>query len=107
MRIDGVVARDQDRAVVHQPAIREMRKPFERIVVGEADRFTGQVAGGHHQYGRARLVAGQAEEQRVQRRVRKHDAEVGIVRGHRVGDGVTRFAWHQHDRPLWPGQHAR
>ncbi len=104
---DGVVARHQDRAVVHQPAIGEMRKPFERIIVGEADRFTGR---GCPEVitstVRAGLVAGQAEEQRVQRRVGEHDAEVGIVRGHRIGDGGTRSAWHQHDRPLCTGQHA-
>ena len=41
-RIDGVVARHQDRAVVHQPAVGEVRKPFERIVVGETDRLTAR-----------------------------------------------------------------
>ncbi len=91
-RTHGVVARDQDLPVVHQPAIGQLRKPFQRIVVGEADRLTAEIARGHHQCGRAGLVAGQPEEQRVQRGVGKHDAEVGIVRGHRVGDRGTRRA---------------
>ena len=101
---DGVVARDQDLPVMHQPAIGELRKPFQRIVVGVADRLTAEIARGHHQCGRAGLVAGQPEEQRVQRGVGKHDAEVGIVRGHRVGDRGAVPARHQHDRPLCTGQ---
>ena len=30
----GVVARDQDRPVVHQPAVGQLRKPFECIIIG-------------------------------------------------------------------------
>ena len=44
--------------VVHQPAVGEVRKPVQRIVVGEADRLAAEVAGRHHQHGRPRLVAG-------------------------------------------------
>ena len=72
--------------VVHQPSVGEMRKPFQRIVVGEADRFAAEVARRHHQDRRARLVARQPEQQRVQRRVGQHHAEVGIVWRDRVGD---------------------
>ena len=98
---DRVVARHQDRPVMHQPAVGEPRKPFERIVVGEADRLTAEVARRHHQCSRAGLVAGQPEQQHVQRRVGQHDAEVGVVRGHRVGDrGARRGRGMQHDRAL-------
>ena len=61
---DGVVARHQDRPVVHQPAVGELRKPFQRIIVGEADRLSAEVARCHHQCRRAGLVAGQPEQQR-------------------------------------------
>ena len=77
---DGVVARHQDGPVVHQPAVGEVRKPFERIVVGEADRFAAEIAGCHHQYRRSRLVARQPEQQRMQRGVGQHHAEIRVVR---------------------------
>ncbi len=46
---DGVVARHQDLAVVHQPAVGEARKPVQRFVVGEADRLAAEIARRHHQ----------------------------------------------------------
>ena len=104
---DGVVARDQDRPIMHQPAVGQLRKPFERIIVGVADRLSAEVARCHHERRRAGLVAGQPEEQRVQWGVGEHDAEVWVVRGHRIGDRGAVAAWHQHDRPLCTGQQAR
>ena len=90
---------------MHQPGVSKTRKPFERVIVGVAERFTGEIAGGHHQHRRPRLIAGQAEQQRVQRSVGEHDAEVGVVRCHRIGDRAAGEAWHQHDRTLRSGQH--
>ena len=75
---------------MHQPAVGQVRKPFERIVVGEADRLAAEIAGCHHQRGRSRLVAGQPEQQCVQRCVRQHHAEVGVVRRHRCRRPVRR-----------------
>ena len=76
--------------VVHQPSVGEMRKTFQRIVVGEADGFAAEIARRHHQDRRARFVAGQSEQQRVQRGVGQHHPEIGIVRRDRVGDGASR-----------------
>ena len=91
---------------MHQPAVRETRKPFERIVVGEADRFTTEVARCHHQYRWSRLVARQPEQQRMQRGVGHHDAKIRVVRRDRIGDGCSGQPRHQHDGPLWTRQHS-
>ena len=73
------------RSCISQPSAR-CESRCERIVVGEADRFAAEIARRHHQHGRARLVAGQPEQQCVQRRVGQHHAEVGVVRCHRCGN---------------------
>ena len=104
---DGVVAGHEDRAVVHQPAVGQLRKPFQCIIIGEADRLSAEVARCHHECCGAGLVTGQPEEQRVQWRVGEHDAEVRIVGGHGIRHRGVLPARHQHDRPLWTGQQAR
>jgi hypothetical protein len=81
-----------------------VRKPFERIVVGEADRLSTEIAGRHHQHGWPCGIAWQPEQQRVQRRVGEHDAEVGVARRHRVGDPRVASAGHQDDRSLRTGE---
>ena len=65
---------------MHQPAVGEARKPFTRIVVGEADRLAAEVARRHHQAAGPGSSPGRPEQQRVQRRVGQHDPEVGVVR---------------------------
>ena len=92
---------------MHQPAVGEVRKPFQRIVVGEADRFAAEVARRHHQDRRARLVAGQPEQQRVQRGVGQHHAQVGVVRSHRHRRPEPTAPRHQHDRSLRTRQQPR
>ena len=104
---DRVIAGHQDGPVVHQPAVGEVRKPVEGIVIGEADRLATQIARRHHQRRRSRLIARQPEQQDVQRRVGQHDAEIGVMRRHRIGDRGAGTPWHEHDRALRPGQHPR
>jgi hypothetical protein len=91
---------------VHQPSVGEARKSLKCIVIGEADWLAAEVARRHDQRGGARLITVESEQQRVQRGVGQHHAQVGIVRCDRIGDRGTRQAWHQHDRPLRSGQHS-
>ncbi len=88
---------------MHQPSVGEFGQPIDGVVVGEADRLAAKVSRRHDEALRAGVVAPQPEEQHVQRRVAQHHAEIGVVRGHRVGDGGIGSAGQQHDRAL----HAR
>ena len=65
---------------MHQPAVGEVREPGECIVVVVADRFTAKVTRRHDQHSRAGLVAVDAEQEHMQRRVGQHDPEVRIAR---------------------------
>ena len=75
------------------------REPLQRLGVVGDDRLAGQVAGRHHQHV-GPGASPRAEQQRVQRRVRQHDAEVGVAGRHRVGARRSSArARQQHDRP--------
>ncbi len=95
-----VVAGHVDRAVVLQPRVGEAREPDERLLVIGHQRLAGQIAAGHHEHARRRWIARQPEQQVMQRRVRKHHAEVGAVRGDLIGkhDGRSTPARQQYDR---------
>ena len=88
------------RSCISQPSARcESRSSASSSVkqIGSPPRLPGC----HHQYGSASAVARQPEQQCVQRRVGQHDAEIRVVRRHRVGDPAqSRRRGSQHDRSL-------
>lgn len=81
-----VVARDVDRAVVGQPGVGERGEPDQRLGVVGDDRLAREVAAGQHQQPGAGRVAGQAEQQVVQRRVGQHHAQVRAARRDLLGE---------------------
>ena len=69
-------------------------------VIG-ADRFIAEVAAGRH-HRKAEL----AQQQVVQRRVRQHDAQVGVAGRHLAATGASAPPAQQHDRGLGRSQQA-
>ncbi len=61
----GVVARNKDRPVMHQPAVGEVGQARHGVVVVITDRFSAKVSRCHHQHVGTGLVAGQPEQQNV------------------------------------------
>ncbi len=73
---DRIIDVPHDRPIVHQEAAGDTGEPGQGFALVDADGLVGAVAAGRHD-GKAKL----REQQMMQRRVGKHDAEVGIAGG--------------------------
>ena len=103
---DRVLAGHRDLAIVGDEDVRDGAESPHRVVVGEAQRFAGEVARGHdeHRRGSWRPVGQIGEEQVVQWRIGEHDTELVESGGHRVGHRGGREPRQQHDGPLGAGE---
>lgn len=84
-RLHPVVETPGDGAVMHQEAVGEGREFLPGLVVADDLRFTGEVAGGHHQH---RAGAERGQQQMMQRRIGEHDAEAVHAGRDVFGQGV-------------------
>ena len=87
---DGVVVARDDRAIVHDEAVRDAREALERLAGLDADGLVAGVAARHHE-----RPVDRPHEQVVQRRGRKHRALAAVPRSH--GRREPLAIGHEHD----------
>ena len=91
---DGIVHRPHDRPVMNQEQIGDAAEAPDGLMLVDADRLVRTVAaGGDHR------ESGFGQQQMVQRRVGKHDADERIAGRNAVGERAPVLP-QQHDRPL-------
>jgi hypothetical protein len=92
---DGIVAAGLDLTVVDDQHVGEGTQTFNGFFVAVRQRLFGQVTRRHHQ-----RPAGLFDEQQVQRRVGKQQADQRVARSNLVRDEGVRAALGEHDGPF-------